>query len=72
MSDPEKQDSTDPKDFDFEMTGISQIKINKKWIWITVAALFVFSIIAGTMLVISAQSRPATINSGGYTGGEEW
>ncbi|PCI38554.1 MAG: hypothetical protein COB46_11055 [Rhodospirillaceae bacterium] len=72
MSDQKKYDSTDPKDFDFEMTGISQVKINTKWIWITVASLVVFFIIAGTMLVISAQSRPATINSGGYTGGEEW
>ena len=72
MREQKGQGSTDPKNFDFEMNGISEVSISKKWIWITVVALVIFFIIAGSMLVISAKSRPATINSGGYTGGQDW
>jgi len=54
------------------MTGESQITVSKKWVCWCILALVVFFIIAGTMLVISATSRPATVNSGGYTHGKDW
>jgi len=56
----------------FIMTGVSQITVSKKWVWRCILALVVFFIIVGTMLVISATSRPATVNSGGYTNGVDW
>ncbi|MBL4692404.1 MAG: hypothetical protein JKY92_03645 [Magnetovibrio sp.] len=57
---------------DFKMTGISQIKIKKKAIWWTVFVLVLFCAIAGIMLWISSTSRPPTVNTGGYTNGNDW
>jgi len=57
---------------DFEMTGISQIKISKKWIWMCVAVLLVFVVVMGAMLWVSSTSRPPTVNTGGYTNGVDW
>ena len=57
---------------EIQMTGVSQVRINKKWIWIVVVATIGFMATMGTMLVVSSMSRPATVNSGGYTNGEDW
>ena len=57
---------------EIQMTGISQVHMSKKWIWIVVVATIVFMATMGTMLVVSSMSRPATVNSGGYVNGEDW
>jgi|GEM_PF-6370013 len=57
---------------DFQMNGVSQIKIRKKWVLLFVLVLTIFFMIVGSMLVVTAMSRPATVNSGGYTHGKEW
>lgn len=57
---------------EFQMNGVSQIKIHMKWVWITVAATIVFLMITGPMLYVASTSRPATVNTGGFTQGEEW
>lgn len=57
---------------EIQMTGISQVHMSRKWIWIVVVATVVFIAIMGTALVVSSMSRPATVNSGGYTNGVEW
>lgn len=49
-----------------EITGHSQITVNKKWVAIIVAILVVFTGVVGWMFEISATSRPPTIRSGGY------
>jgi len=51
---------------DIKMTGESQVKISGKWIVIVAVTTVVFFGVVGTMFVISAQSRPATVHSGGY------
>lgn len=51
---------------EIQMTGVSQIKISRKWIAIVAVTTVVFFGIVGTMFVISAQSRPATVHTGGY------
>ncbi|MCK5444343.1 MAG: hypothetical protein KAI73_01890 [Rhodospirillaceae bacterium] len=62
MEDPEK----------FEITGISQITIHKKWIWIVAGVVFVFVMIVGPMFWVVATSMPATVNTGGYTNLKDW
>ena len=57
---------------EIQMSGVSEIRISKKWIWIIVAASIGFTATLGAMLVISSMSRTATVNSGGYTHGEDW
>ena len=49
-----------------EITGHSQITVNKKWVVIIIAILVVFTGIVGWMFEISATSRPPTISTGGY------
>lgn len=60
------------EDQKFVMTGISQVKIRKKWVWWSVFVIMLFFVIAGAMLWISATSRPVTVNTGGYTNGDKW
>lgn len=57
---------------DFEMNGISQIKIKRKVVLWTVFVTVVFCLIVGAMLWVTSTSRPATINTGGYTNGIDW
>lgn len=57
---------------EFQMNGVSQIKIHTKWVWITVVATIVFLMITGPMLYFASTARPATVNSGGFTQGEDW
>jgi len=49
-----------------EITGHSQITVNKKWVAIIVAVLVAFTGVVGWMFEISATSRPPTISTGGY------
>lgn len=51
---------------EIQMTGVSQVKIQGKWIVIIAVTTIVFFGVVGTMFVISAQSRPATVHTGGY------
>lgn len=60
----------DPEEF--EITGISQITIQMKWIWLVAAVTVVFVMITGPMLWVAATSRPATVNTGGYTNLKDW
>jgi len=57
---------------EFQVNGVSQIQIRMKWIWITIAATIVFLMVTGPMLWFASTGRPATVNTGGYTQGEDW
>lgn len=51
---------------DIQITGESQITVNKTWVAIIVAILVVFVGGAGWMFYVTATSRPPTTHSGGY------
>lgn len=57
---------------EFQMNGVSQITIHKKWVWASVAVTVIFLMITGPMLYVASTARPATVNTGGYTHGEDW
>ncbi len=59
-------------DHDFKASGVRQVKIDMKWVWIVAAATMVLLIITGPMLWLASTSRPATVNTGGYTNLEKW
>jgi|GEM_PF-1380210 len=49
-----------------EITGHSQITVNKKWVAAIVLILVVFTGMVGWMYMVAATSRPPTIKTGGY------
>lgn len=49
-----------------EISGVSQITINKKWVAIIIAILVVFVGGVGWMYQVTATARPATVKTGGY------
>lgn len=51
---------------EIQMTGISEITINKKWAAIIVAVIIVFVGGVGWMYQETAMARPATVHTGGY------
>jgi len=55
-----------------QMSGISQIKISKKWVLITTGCILFFLLFVGGMFIIAATSRPPTVNSGGFEQGAKW
>ena len=59
-------DTNDSEKRDFEMTGVSQITINKKWVAIIVAIVIAFTGLVGWMYQETAMARPATVHTGGY------
>lgn len=51
---------------EIRITGESQITINKKVVAIVVAVVILFVGAVGWMYQITATSRPATVETGGY------
>jgi len=49
-----------------QITGVSQITVNKKWVAIIVAIVVVFTVGVGWMYQVTATARPATVHTGGY------
>jgi hypothetical protein len=49
-----------------EITGHSQITVNKKWVAAIVLILLVFTGVVGWMYMVAATSRPPTVKTGGY------
>ena len=50
----------DNKERKLEITGVSQITINKKWIGIITALIVVFTVGVGWMFQVSAVARPVS------------
>lgn len=50
----------DKKEKKLEITGVSQITINKKWIGIITAMIVVFTVGVGWMFQVSAVARPVS------------
>lgn len=67
MSEQVQKQVNDPaKTRRVEITGHSQITVNKKWVAAIVLILLVFTSAVGWMYMVAATSRPPTIKTGGY------
>lgn len=62
--DQQAQDTAKPRRV--EITGQSQITVNKKWVAAIVVILLFFTSMVGWMYMIAATSRPPTTKTGGY------